>query len=98
MRPVFTTNGLPGDGSDIGAFESGGYLRLTSVARTNSATRVQFTTDLGHDYRVERRDALDSGTWLTLPGVVPGTGGIAPFLDSGATDSQGFYRVRLQQE
>jgi hypothetical protein len=89
------TNVLAGDGSDIGAFESGGYLRLTSVNKTNNDIRVQFTTDLGHDYHVERRDALDTNAWTSLPGLVTGTGGIVPFVETNAALlPKGFYRVR----
>jgi hypothetical protein len=90
------TNVLAGDGSDIGAFESGGYLWLTSVNKTNNDIRVQFTTDLGHDYQVERRDALDTSAWTSLPGLMPGTGGIVPFVETNAALlPKGFYRVRV---
>jgi hypothetical protein len=90
------TNVLAGDGSDIGAFESGSYLRLIGVNKTNNDIRVQFTTDLGHDYHVERCDTLGTNAWQALPGLIPGTGGITPFVETnGALLPGGFYRARV---
>ena len=65
------------------------------MVRTNSDVHVKFTTDLGHEYRVQRRAAFGNGGWSDLPGLVPGTGAIVPFPDPTATNAQNFYRVRL---
>ncbi len=97
IRPVLAGVNAPrGDGSDIGAFEVGGYTRLTSVARTNNDIRLQFTTDAGLVYRLERRADLGSNGWTTLPGFLPGTGAVVTFIEANAAlKPQGLYRVRL---
>ncbi|HWN96857.1 MAG TPA: choice-of-anchor Q domain-containing protein [Methylomirabilota bacterium] len=59
FRPVIRAGHvepLVGDGRDIGAFESGGCLKLIGVAKIGNDVRIQFTTDAGNNYRVERRD------------------------------------------
>ena len=94
-----TTNTPPGDGSDIGAFEAGGYVRLTSITRSNSATHLQLSKDLttgpGPIYYLQRRDAFSPGAWEELTNTVSGTNALLPFVDAGATNAQNFYRVRV---
>ena len=94
-----TTNTPPGDGSDIGAFESGGFVRLTSLTRTNSTAHLQFTKDATTApvpvYHVQRRAAFGTGAWADLPGPIGDTNTLVPFLDVSATNGQNFYRVRV---
>ncbi len=95
-----TTRSPPGDGSDIGAFEAGGYVRLTSLTRTNSTAPLQFTKDATAApvpvYHVQRRAAFGIGDWETLPpGPVGSTNPLVPFLDATSTNGQNFYRVRV---
>jgi hypothetical protein len=94
-----TTHTPPGDGSDIGAFEAGGYVRLTSLTRTNSIAHLQFTKDATTApvpvYHVQRRAAFGAGDWADLPGPFGDTNTLVPFLDTSATNGQNFYRVRV---
>ena len=99
-RSVLTTTNTPtGDGSDIGAFEAGGYVRLTRISRTNDDTHLQLSKDLttgpGPAYFLQRRSAFGTGAWEELPGGVSGTNALLPFVDAGATNAQNFYRVRV---
>jgi hypothetical protein len=93
-----TTNTPPGDGSDIGAFEAGGCVRLTSINRTNSTAHLKFTKDTTTApvpvYHIQRRTAFGAGDWADLPDPVGSTDAIVPFLDT-ATNAQNFYRVRV---
>jgi hypothetical protein len=93
------TNTLPGDGSDIGAFEAGGYVRLTSITRTNTTAHLQLSKDLttgpGPAYYLERRTAFGTGAWEELPGGVSGTNALLPFADATATNAVNFYRARV---
>jgi hypothetical protein len=95
-----TTNSPPGDGSDIGAFEAGGFVRLTSLTRTNRTAHLQFTKDATTApvplYHVQRRAAFGIGDWETLPpGPIGSTNTLVPFPDPSATNAQNFYRVRV---
>jgi len=98
---VTTTNALPtgGDGSDIGAFEAGGCVRLTSLTRTNSPAHLQFTKDATTAplplHRVQRRAAFGTGAWEDLPGPIGATQTLVPFTGATATNGQNFYRVRV---
>jgi hypothetical protein len=93
-----TTNTPPGDTNDIGAFEAGGYVRLTSITRTNSTAHLQFTKDPTTApvpvYHIQRRAAF-AGDWADLPGPIGSTNALVPFLDPTATNAQNFYRVRV---
>ena len=95
-----TTNTPPGDGSDIGAFEAGGFVRFASLTRTNSTAHLPFTKDatiasvpVSH---IQRRAALGTGDWADLPGPLGATNTLVPFLDPTATNAQNFYRVRVR--
>ncbi len=83
----------------IGAFEAGGFVRLTSRTRTNSTTHLQFTKDATTApvpvYHVQRRAAFGAGAWADLSGPLGDTNTLVPFLDVSATSGQNFYRVRL---
>jgi hypothetical protein len=65
-----TTNTPPSDGSDIGAFEAGGYVRLASITRRNSTAHLEFTKDATTGpvpvYHVQRRAAFGVGDWENL--------------------------------
>jgi hypothetical protein len=88
-------NGVGGDAADIGAFEVGGFTAITSITRTLNDMQLNFTTDLGNGYRLQRRDSLSSGVWITLFDNVAGTGSDVTRIDLGAaTQSQGFYRIQ----
>jgi alpha-D-xyloside xylohydrolase len=71
-------------------------LRVTSVAPAGADLMVTFDTVVGMKYRIEHRDDLVAGTWLTLTNGVAGTGGSVPINDPGAAAlPRRFYRVWL---
>lgn len=58
--------------------------------------RITFSSMLGRQYVVERKDIVDAATWSVVQEGVPGTGGDVTVIDSGgAGQSARFYRVRL---
>ncbi len=97
VRPVWLfINSEQGDGSDIGAFEVGGYIRITSLARTNDDIRVEYTTDAGMIYSLERAD-FGSSVWTAIIDSFPGTGALATFTEKNAAlKAGGLYRVILR--
>jgi hypothetical protein len=72
-------------------------LRVTQTQRTGNNIHVFFTSVIGKNYRVEYRDALNSGAdWAALPAYtnVAGTGGVIDVVDSGAASlAKRFYRI-----
>ena len=91
-----TTKVAIGDGSDIGAYEVDGLLRMTSIERlTPTGIGVSFLSESASSYSVERSSALGSATWTTLIDNIPGTGGVVQVIDPDSTQAQRFYRVRL---
>ncbi len=58
--------------------------------------RITFSSLLGRQYAVERKDVLDGTAWSVVQDDVPGNGGDVTVMDSGgAGQSARFYRVRL---
>ncbi|HEY9173699.1 MAG TPA: CARDB domain-containing protein, partial [Verrucomicrobiae bacterium] len=74
-------------------------VRLLSLQRAGTATRLQFTAASGNTYAVEGADTLSGGgTWTVLPGLdaIPATNSVIEVLDASAAGSpQRFYRVRV---
>ena len=56
---------------------------------------VQVVSVSGFTYYLEYRTNLTSGTWLSATQTA-GNGGVLTLTDTGATDQQRFYRVRVQ--
>jgi len=57
---------------------------------------TMYSSLLGKQYIVERKDVLDGTTWSIVQDSVPGTGGDVTVIDpGGAGQSARFYRVRL---
>ncbi len=86
---------FPGsDGTDIGALEVDPVLRATDVRRLGDDVWVRFTSVSDKAYRVQFKGNLDGTLWMTLDGIVQGTGGNAIFIDVGAGNAPlRFYRV-----
>lgn len=75
---------------------SANLLRIAVAQPSGADFVVSFPTVVGMKYRVEKRDAMDTGSWTTLQDNIDGTGGIIPINDPGAaTLPKRFYRVRL---
>ena len=72
-------------------------LRVTNTHKTGNDIHVFFASVIGKNYRVEYRDALNSGPdWAALSGYtnVAGTGGVIDVADAGAASlGRRFYRV-----
>jgi hypothetical protein len=75
-----------------------GFLRLAAgvVDRVVHADDilVRFTTVSDNTCGVQYKSEVNGATWLTLPGTVTGTGGIATYTDVGAAGlPRRFYRL-----
>jgi hypothetical protein len=73
-------------------------LRITSISVTGADTRVSFPSALDKNYNVERAGILQPPDWSSLTQNVAGTGGSIEIIEpGGATNSAGYYRIRLPQ-
>jgi subtilisin family serine protease len=76
-------------------------LGFSATARGSGAGANDFILTLptvaGRSYRVEWSDSLSSGTWITLGGIVTGTGSPIEVRDTGALSgaTKRFYRISL---
>jgi hypothetical protein len=87
-------NASGGDGSDIGAVETA-VLPVLNLARNGTDMQISFNTAVGQTCRVERAEALLSGTWTSVTTNVPGTGSPVTMMDTNAASlPRGFYRAR----
>lgn len=71
---------------------------LLAAGVTNSATNflLNFSSQVGQTYRVERADTLTSPQWAPLTNNWPGTGGLLQLLDPVASaQAQRYYRVLI---
>jgi hypothetical protein len=76
--------------------EVGTDLRITALTVVENDAQISFDTTSNRLYRVEYRDDLMTGTWLTLTNQVPGTGGVVSVIDPGAAGlPKRFYRLGL---
>ena len=65
------------------------------MRRAANDMRVSFTTDLGNNYALQRRDNVNSGAWSTVVNNVVGTGATVTATNPGAAAvATGFYRVQ----
>src|SRR5207245_7693770 len=83
------------DGSDIGAYERDGLMRITEIQGDTQSARLRFASELGSLYRVEYTADFGAGVWEVLSDNVAGTGGGVLVTDPGPLVPQRFYRVRL---
>ena len=89
---VSNSNGS--DGTDIGAFESNPVLSLTGVSILGGDVGVGFTTISTNTYQLQYKEQVTDSTWVTLPGIISGTGGIVTATNTGAAFlPERFYRV-----
>ncbi len=80
---------------DIGAYELP-PPEIRSLTRDGAGAHVTFTTVLAAPYRVDYRDDLLTGPWLTLQGGITGTGNLLTADDPAAASLvRRFYRVAL---
>ena len=66
--------------------------RLTSPGFVGDSFAITVITQAGHDYQLEYRDALESGTWQSLPPVA-GDGTARVLVDPAPPATARFYRV-----
>ena len=92
-------NATGGDGTDIGAVEFSGLLRIISITCSGADVVIGFEGVEGFPYRLERRPSLIGGNWQSISGVndvTPGSSDSAQITDPNATAlGEAFYRVRL---
>jgi hypothetical protein len=80
---------------DIGAYELQPPVCIGPLLRGTDLT-VQFTTEIGQTYRIERIDGLGHGSWESVVDNVAGTGGTVQASDSGAASCpERFYRALM---
>ncbi len=80
---------------DIGAYELP-PSEIRSVMRDDAGAHLTFTSVLAAPYRVDMRDDLLVGQWLTLQGGILGTGNLMAADDPAAANlARRFYRVAL---
>jgi hypothetical protein len=73
---------------------SASTLKVGAVTYSGADITVSFQSTAGIVYRVEVRDALDSGSWSVLADPIPGTGGLIQIANPGAAILPGgLYRV-----
>lgn len=70
-------------------------LHLTGAVAANGVFRLPIHTERGRSYSLEYSDYLDKPHWTTSAQFA-GDGGTKTLIDSAATNSQRFYRVRVQ--
>ncbi|MGD0536673.1 MAG: hypothetical protein ABSC03_03390 [Verrucomicrobiota bacterium] len=68
---------------------------LSAISRTSKTCSVTLLSVSGSSYTLEYKDSLSLTNWLTLP-AVSGNGAALTLTDPAATNSQRFYRVRMQ--
>ena len=83
---VVIANAAGGDGTDIGAFEFNGLLRLTSIVRNGDNIAVSFAGVEGFTYRLELKLGITFEYWESIAGVADvtmGNSGSAQVTDPG---------------
>ena len=74
--------------------DAGSRLRIDSVQRDSSQTRILFAAITGRSYSVQYREALDGSPWQTLTSVPAGIADqSAVAIDPSTTRHQRFYRL-----
>jgi beta-glucosidase len=74
--------------------DSTSYLRIKSVAVTNAAVTITFTSAIARYYDLQRADNLNGGPWTNVATNFPGTGADLQITDpAGASQTKHFYRL-----
>ena len=99
---VWWTNAAPNSPNAELAFQLTGSFapETTAFLRSNGVPRINFTTELGRNYRVEYKNSPSDSQWLPVPGAntVSGTGSVIQVSDPDpnvASQPRRFYRVVL---
>ena len=87
-------NPAGGDGTDIGAFEQQSRpITLLAPVKSGANVVVSFLAEAGQRYRIERKNILTPGTWITVSNNIAGSGALVPVIDRGAANQRTrFYR------
>jgi uncharacterized repeat protein (TIGR01451 family) len=67
---------------------------IVSITQAGSAVTISFTTALGASYTLEYKNSFSDSVWTTVSSAA-GTGETMSAIDSAATASTRFYRVRV---
>ncbi len=71
---------------------SGVKVQQCTISGSNITLTIQ--SYIGHNYQLQRRDTLASGSWQPIGGAQAGTGGVLTFNDTGGvTGNKRFYRI-----
>jgi hypothetical protein len=72
-------------------------FRISSITPNSGNTQIGFASVAGKTYRLEYRDSLSTGNWLTLVDQIFATGTSQQINDPTATGlSRRFYRISLE--
>ncbi len=104
--PSDATADLDGDGlTNLDEFRAGtnpadaaSTLRILRAERMANGVNVSFSAPAGLKFRLEKSSDLNQTAWEQVGNVLPGQGGAASILDSGAGEGQSFYRVTVVAE
>ena len=71
--------------------------RITEIKRIGNHIRVSFTSVVGMNYRLERKDSLTSpGSWTIVTNNIPGVNGIVQATETGgANQTNRYYRAAM---
>lgn len=71
-------------------------LRINQVKASGGDVTVSFATVAGKTYRLDRANAVQSGSWVTVQDNISGSGGVITVTDTGmAAQNKHFYRVMV---
>jgi hypothetical protein len=96
---------VTGCGTIVGAITNNGTLAtncgapagivITSIRKTNSVVTIRHTSLAGQNHLLEFKDSFASQTWTPVSAGVSGSGNEMTQLDSAATATTRFYRIRI---
>ena len=74
--------------------DASSLLKISQMQASGNDMLVSFPTVIGKNYRVERSNTLQSGSWTSVQDNITGTGGTLQIPDTGATAQFArFYRI-----
>jgi autotransporter-associated beta strand protein len=92
--------GLPAnlDSSSSGVIIDSSQVKVASASKVGNTFTVQIKGYTGHNYKLQRRASLTSGSWTDIGSSQAGDSNAAQmltFTDNGASGNQYFYRVSV---
>jgi len=76
-------------------FSAAATIKVSSVVKNGASVDLQFPTELGKLYRVEKKASLTSGSWAIQAGQLIGTGSTGTL--SAPYGANCYYRIRVEE-